>query len=54
MKISLLHTFIKAYAKPDSIKVSKLDYANESASPLNESNLQSHCTHTEARILGLS
>ena len=39
MKISLLHTFIKAYAKPDSIQVSKLDYANESASPLNEKQL---------------
>lgn len=39
MKISLLHTFIKAYAKPDSIQVSKLDYSNESSSPLNEKQL---------------
>lgn len=39
MKISLLHTFIKAYAKPDSIQVSKLDYSNESESPLNEKQL---------------
>ncbi len=39
MKISLLHTFIKAYAKPDSIQVSKLDYSNELESPLNEKQL---------------
>lgn len=39
MKISILHTFIKAYAKPDSIQVSKLDYSNESTSPLNEKQL---------------
>lgn len=39
MKISILHTFIKVYAKPDSIQVSKLDYSNESSSPLNEKQL---------------